>query len=324
MTYVTKTCAAKFSARGTRLALASALAALALLIGLGDAGAQGLGEQQAGDSVIDPMDRGAAAPTSTVGTAQGAGDSDSTSGMSRDERRRAHQARRRAQQRKKRSSSRKRSSREVTATVDVAAGPSFFTFGNPFQNGEVLSGPVYEDQPIHYGIRFDAAAIIDYEFYRKNRDLVPRKYRGMFKPDTEIRYAPAAVALIPRNLYISPKTKNTGVYGATWELMAIGLTLLKSDSTKLSVGAGLLATYAYIDSDVFESTHFLRPGASLGLNIGTMFSETFGMSVGWDSNFYLPQDIGGGIMEGSGDDALWHIGEGFLMFHYRFPYTTTI
>ena len=213
---------------------------------------------------------------------------------------------------------------EVTATVDVAVGPSFFAFGNPFSGEGLLSGPIYEDQPLHYGLRFDAAAILDYEFYRKNRGLVPRQYRGMFKKDTEIRYAPAAAALIPRNIYLSPKTKNTGVYGATWELARLGLTLLKSSSTKLGIGAGLLATYAYIDSDVFESTHFLRPGISVGLNLGTMFNDTWGMSLGWDSNFYLPQDIGGGILEGGGDDALWHIGEGFLMFHYRFPYTTSL
>jgi hypothetical protein len=219
---------------------------------------------------------------------------------------------------------RRKRSREVTATVDVGVGPAFYAFGNPLSGGALLSGPIYEDQPWHYGLRFDAAAIIDYEFYRQNRHLVPRKYRGMFKPDTEIRYAPAAVALIPRNIYFSPKTKNTGVYGATWELARLGLSLVKTSSTRLSVGAGALLTYAYIDSDVFESTHFLRPGASVGVELGTMFSDTWGMSLGWDSNFYLPQNIGGSILEGDDDDALWHVGEGFLMIHYRFPYTTKL
>lgn len=219
---------------------------------------------------------------------------------------------------------RRKRSNEVTATVDVAVGPAFYAFGNPLTGGALLSGPVYEDQPFHYGLRFEAAAIIDYEFVRENRHLVPRQFRGQFRPGTEVRYAPGIANLIPRNLYMSPKIKNTGVYGATWELMHIGVSPIKFGSTRLSVGAGLLATYAYIDSDVFESTHFLRPGASLGMKLGTMLSDTWGMSLGWDSNFYLPQDIGGGIFDGGGDDALWHIGEGFFMIHYRFPYTTTI
>lgn len=219
---------------------------------------------------------------------------------------------------------RRKRSNEVTATVDVAVGPAFYAFGNPLTGGALLSGPVYEDQPFHYGLRFDAAAIIDYEFVRENRRLVPRQYRSKFKPGTEVRYSPGVVALIPRNLYLSPKTKNTGVYGATWELLHVGISPIKSGSTRLSIGAGLLATYAYIDSDVFESTHFLRPGASVGVKLGTMFSDTWGMSLGWDSNFYLPQDIGGGVFDSDDEDALWHIGEGFLMFHYRFPFTTTI
>jgi hypothetical protein len=300
-----------------RLILVVAIVAVALLVGLEqDAHAQSTGDQQTDDSVVEP-DAGASAPMNSDSQSWGARRS---SRSSRDRSKRSRRSRRSRRSKRNRG----RGPREVTATVDVAAGPSLFAFGNPFQGDQILSGPVFEDQPIHYGLRFDAAAIIDYEFYKKNRDLVPSKYRGMFKPDTEIRYAPAAVALIPRNLYISPKTKNTGVYGATWELLGVGVSLLKSSSTKLGVGASLLATYAYIDSDVFESTHFLRPGISLGLDLGTMFTDTVGMSVGWDSNFYLPQDIGGGILEGGSDDALWHIGEAFLMFHYRFPYTTRI
>ncbi len=224
---------------------------------------------------------------------------------------------------KKSTSTRKKRSREITVPVDIAAGPAFFAFGNPLVGDGLLSGPVVEDQTVHYGLRFNMAAIIDRDFVRKYPHTVPRKYRGMFKEDTVVRFKPAALGLIPRNLYLSPKTKNTGIYGATWELLHVGMALMQSGDSRLSVGAGLLATYAYIDSDAFESpTHFLRPGASVGLKFGTMLSDSFGVSAGANSNFYLPQDIGGGIFDGDGDDALWHIGEAFLMLHYRFPFTT--
>jgi hypothetical protein len=220
---------------------------------------------------------------------------------------------------------RRRRSKEVTVPVDLSVGPSFFMFGNLFTGDDVLSGPIYEDQPVHYGLRFNMAAVIDYEFVRKNPHVVPRKYRGMFKEDTVVFYKPAALSLIPRNLYLSPKRQNTSVYGATWKLLGVGLNLIQTSSARLGVGVGGLLTYAHIDSDAFASpTHFLRPGLSLDAQLAIMLSDTIGFSAGWSSNFYLPQDIGGGIMDGSGDDALWHIGESFVMLHYRFPFMTTL
>ncbi len=215
---------------------------------------------------------------------------------------------------------------QVTVPVDVGVGPAFFAFGNPSLDKGSLTGPVYDDQPFHYGLRLGVAAVIDYEFVRKHSRLVPAKYRGMFKPGSEVKITPGALALIPRDIIISPKTNHTGVFGATWELLHVGMNLLGSGHTHLSVGAGLLATYAYIYSDAFASpTHFLRPGVCAGIKFSTMFSDTVGLSAGWDSNFYIPQDIGGGIFQsGTGDNALWHIGEAFVMLHVRFPYTTSL
>lgn len=233
---------------------------------------------------------------------------------------------RRSRSRSRTRRSRKRKSNEVTVPVDVGVGPAFFSLGNPLQGDQLLSGPIVEDQPFHYGLRFSMAAIIDYEFVRTHKGLVPTKYRSMFKPGSEVRYTPGILAIIPRDLIISPKTNNTGVYGATWQLLHVGIDLLKGSKSRLGVGAGLLATYAYIDSDAFASpTHFLRPGVSVGLDFGTMFNDSFGISAGWDSNFYIPQDIGGPILQaGEADASLWHIGEAFVMLHFRFPYTTTL
>src|SRR5699024_9915571 len=127
---------------------------------------------------------------------------------------------------------------------------AFFSLANPFSGSGILSGPLFEDQPFHYGIRIEMAAIIDYEFVRKYPHVVPRTYRRMFKRDTVVRYTPGILALIPRDIIISPKFNHTGVYGATWEFLSAGLDLLGSSKAHLSVGAGLLATYAYIDSEL--------------------------------------------------------------------------
>lgn len=252
-------------------------------------------------------------PTNSDKTAQGA------------RRTRKRSARSRSASRTSRRS-RSRAKRKITVPVELGVGPAFFAFANPFSDGNLLSGPLTEDQSFRYGLRINLAAIITHDFVRKHPRLVPRKYRSMFKPGSEVRYTPGVLALIPRDLIISPKVNHTGVYGATWEFLRLGINLLGSAKSNLSVGAGLLATYAYIDSDLANlSTHFLRPGISLGLSAGTMLSDSFGLSIGWNSNFYIPQAIGGGILElGEGQRSLWHIGEAFLMLRFRFPYTTTL
>ena len=115
------------------------------------------------------------------------------------------------------------------------------------------------------------------------------------------------------------------MYGATWEPIGVGIPLV-AENVRFSVGASAVFTYAFIDSDAFESpTHFLRPGVALGTELRVNITETFAMSMGWDSNLYLPQKIGGGVFSGP-DDAysLWHIGEAFLQFHVIFPYKTTL
>lgn len=220
----------------------------------------------------------------------------------------------------------RRAKRAVTVPVELSVGPAFFAFANPISGGQLLSGPLTEGQTFQYGLRIDVAAIITHEFVQKNPRLVPRKYHSMFKPGSELRYTPGILGLIPRDIIISPKFNHTGAYGANWELMGIGADLLSSPTANLNLGAGLLATYVYIDSDrVDTTTHFLRPGLSVGLSAGTMLGDSFGVRVGWNSNFYIPQALGGGILEtGEGERSLWHIGEAYLQLRFRFPFTTTL
>ena len=36
----------------------------------------------------------------------------------------------------------------------------------------------------------------------------------------------------------------------------------------------------------------------------------------------IPQELGGDIAEiGEPDASIWHIGQGFIQLHYRFPFT---
>ncbi|NMO23175.1 hypothetical protein HPC49_51170 [Pyxidicoccus fallax] len=199
----------------------------------------------------------------------------------------------------------------VTVPVDVGVGPAAFLF----------FGPVFEDQPIHTGLKISVEAVLDKEWLRKNQRLIPRRYRKQAQGLDEIRISPSI--LIPDSLIISPKLRDTGMYGATWKPLSLGLPL-SSSPARFSVGAGLLLTYAYLHSDTLEDTHFLRPGASLGVDLELMASKSFLVGVGWESVFYVPQELGGLGLPERLRDGIFHVGQAYLQLHFRFPYTTRL
>lgn len=201
----------------------------------------------------------------------------------------------------------------VTAPVDVGVGPAAFLF----------FGPVFEDQPIHTGLKISVEAVLDREWLRKNQRLIPRKYRKQALKSDEIRFAPFVLALIPDSLIISPKYRNTGIYGATWRPFGIGLTLSPSP-VRLSLDAGLIVTYAYLYSDLerLGTTHFLRPGLQIGPDLEFQISKSFLISIGWDSALYVPQKLGTFSETKPLRESIFHVGQAYLQFHFRFPYTT--
>jgi hypothetical protein len=203
--------------------------------------------------------------------------------------------------------------RRVTAPVDFAVGPAAFFF----------FGPVFEDQPIHTGLKLNVEAVLDKEWLKKNKALIPRQYRAQALRSGEIRFAPAITALIPDSLIISPKYKNTGIYGATWKPLGLGLALSPSP-VRLSLDAGLLLTYAYLHSDTLENTHFLRPGLQLGADLEFQLSKGFLLSIGWASALYVPQRLGSFLYVGPLDASLFHVGQAYLLFHFRVPVSTRL
>jgi hypothetical protein len=205
--------------------------------------------------------------------------------------------------------------RTVTAPVDVGVGPAAFFF----------FGPVFNDQPLHTGLKLNVEAVLDQEWLRKNQALIPRKYRKRALKSGEIRFSPAVLALIPDSLIISPKYRNTGIYGATWKPLGIGLPL-SSSPVRFSVDAGLLLTYAYLYSslETVGTTHLLRPGLQLGADLEFQLSKSFLISIGWDSALYIPQRLGTFGETKPLSQSIFHVGQAYLMFHFRFPYTTRL
>jgi hypothetical protein len=203
--------------------------------------------------------------------------------------------------------------RRITAPVDIAVGPTALLF----------FGPVFDDQPIHTGLRINVEAVLDKEWLRKHQALIPRKQRGRVSKMGEIRYAPAVLGLIPETLIISPKYKNTGMYGATWKPLGFGLGLTPSP-VRLSLDAGLVLTYAYMYSDTLPNTHFLRPGLQLTADLEFQLSESFLVSLGWSSAAYIPQRVGTFTETKPLNGSIFHVGQAFLLLHFRVPFTVTM
>ncbi|MGA9520890.1 MAG: hypothetical protein WBV82_05465 [Myxococcaceae bacterium] len=194
-----------------------------------------------------------------------------------------------------------------TVPIDVGIGPAAY----------VISGPVFADQPIHFGLKINVEAVIDQEWIRKNPRAVPKQYRRMANKITEARMSHF---LVPDSFFISPKVKNTGIYGVTWRPLGLNQSFGEGGA-KFRLGAGLLLTYAFIhsDSEFVPTTHFIRPGLDLMAELEFIAAKTFGVSFGWASGFYIPQQLGTlGI--GPIDESVWHVGQAFLKVHFRFPY----
>ncbi|HZI09248.1 MAG TPA: hypothetical protein VE153_02590 [Myxococcus sp.] len=199
----------------------------------------------------------------------------------------------------------------VTVPVDVGVGPAAHAF----------FGPLFEEQPIHPGLKISVQAVLDREWLRKNERAIPAKYRKRARGLSEIRISPSI--LIPDTLIISPKLRDTGMYGVTWKPLALGLPL-SSGPARLSLGGGLLLTYAYVHSDTLPDTHFARPGAEVGVDLELAFTQSFLVSLGWESAFYVPQELGGLGLPDRVRDGIFHVGQAYVQFHVRFPYATRL
>lgn len=203
------------------------------------------------------------------------------------------------------------SAQRFTVPVDVGVGPAALAF----------FGPVFDDQPIHTGVKLSVEAVLDKEWLKKNQRRVPQRYRKYAKSMEEVRISPSI--FIPDMLIISPKRRNTGMYGATWKPLSLGVPLT-SGPARLSLGTGLLLTYAYLHSNTLPDTHFVRPGAEVGIDLELQLSKSFLVSVGWESAFYVPQELGSLGLPERLRDGIFHVGQAYLQLHFRFPYTVSL
>lgn len=205
----------------------------------------------------------------------------------------------------------KKAREPVTITADVGVGPAVHFF----------TGPLQDDQVVHAGLKLDVQGIVDQATIRANQERIPKKWRKRALQMEEFRLSP--FWWLPDTLVISPKLERTQMYGVVFRPLALGIALLRHP-VRFTLGAGLLATYLYVDSSLWTGggMHFLRPGLDLRAELELPLGRAFALSLGWASAFYVPQEVGSGL-RGVGEGfsgTIWHVGQAFVLFHFRFPY----
>lgn len=195
--------------------------------------------------------------------------------------------------------------------VDLGVGPAAY----------LITGPVFDDQPVHFGLKISLAAVIDRQTIERNKNRIPKQYRKLAAGVDEVRITPSV--LIPDALILSPKVRGTGLWGVTWRPVGVGVPLARG-RLSLRLDAGLLLTYAFLHSDALPNTHFLRPGVDLGAHAQVAVTKSFLVSLGWSSGLYVPQKLGAFVQAAPLDQTMWHLGQAWLKLHFRFPYQVSL
>lgn len=214
--------------------------------------------------------------------------------------------------------------RTAQVPVQVGVGPAGYLLGGPSLDELGWEGRLFDDQPVHGGLRLSLTAVIDSDLVDEHPEMVPAQHRDRLRNMGEVRFAPAIVSLLPTDLYLSPSIDNTSIWGATWSIIGAGVAL-PSDMLRVSASGSVIATLKNIRSEVLPASNFFfaRPGVELQFDFEVPIAERFLMSADWTSKVYLPQDLNGNVADiGEFDgDSLWHVGQFYLQGHIRFPYT---
>lgn len=219
---------------------------------------------------------------------------------------------------KKKKSTPKRASGPVAIPIDVGIGPQLL----------VPNPPLFFEQPVYTALNISIAAVISKQLINENRDQIPKQYRDAAKSVNEVRIRPWWLALVPSTIVISPDVipgvTTTGMYGATWRPLGIGIDLL-SEPVRFNLHADLALSYLFLHSQLREPTHFLRPGVTLSAILEVPLGEMLLVSMGWASDLYIPQPLSQPPWTIFPlEDSLFHLGGPFLKLHVRIPYEVSL
>jgi hypothetical protein len=178
----------------------------------------------------------------------------------------------------------------VQVPIEIAAGPIAL----------VPSPPAFGDQPVFFGLQLQMAAVVDRELIRQHKRDIPPWARGAAGNLSEVRVRPWWLALVPELLVISPQVKDTGLYGAVWRPLGVGVTLVDSPAFRVKANAALDAVALVLHSQTLGGgaptsqslTLVLRPGLNLSASAELPLTKQLLLSSGWSSDLFVPQALG--------------------------------
>ena len=109
--------------------------------------------------------------------------------------------------------------------IDIGVGPA----------AHVISGPIAQDQPVHFGLVFSVEAVLDKKLIRRFKKRIPVQYREMALSMDEIRISHP---LIPDTFFISPAglLSETGMYGLSLRPISVGLPIISGGLDFSNIG----------------------------------------------------------------------------------------
>lgn len=202
---------------------------------------------------------------------------------------------------------------ELEVPLEIGVGPATHTW----------FGPVANDQALHGGIVITTDIVLDRAWLQENKERVPARWRSLAGSVDEVRIKP--LIFIPDTIIISPKVLDTGMVGASWRPVALGVPLVTSP-VRVGVDVGARLTMAYVWSDSLPSsddpkaTFFLRPGLDVSADVVFPLSDTVRVRLGADAHAYVPQKVGAFGL-GQPGERMWLLARGFLELRVRVPVT---
>lgn len=189
----------------------------------------------------------------------------------------------------------------IPAIANIGAGYGDYKLHNAYQG---------RDSWIT-GTQLSIRGVIEKDVLDLYNHKVPDKWRNMLAKLGEVSITRIE---IPRTLYIHPFDGEKEAYGATWGLVpGVGLKL---GFVKFRLSGGLIATYLYQhDTQLDESSHFLRPGLRGDVSLSTnLFSKYLILEGGVLGDVYWP----GQSM--FGNDKVYRVGANYITLHVRIPF----
>lgn len=186
--------------------------------------------------------------------------------------------------------------------LDIAAGPSFHHFGEPLSDID----------PWIPGFNLDIGVAVSGEVARSK---APNRWKSKIPKDGEVVVRPLWLALVPRQVVLSPGGKLT-VVGMTWELLGLsgGWSLSDAASIKAGVQFPEIEWLGAWGPATRNSGSFLGVGISPDTHLQIDPASWLRLDLGWAHHLDIPF---GSFQLEQGHLLPWSWGSAYFQLHLR-------